>query len=266
MKFISFLLIFSLISSCSKAPISGKRGFFLTSERQENQIGEKAYNDILSKEKKTKRNDIAQGIRQVGINLSRVARRPDYKWEFNTLESEQPNAFCLPGGKIAIYTGILKYTQNEAGLAAVMGHEIGHALARHGGQRMSMAQVTGVGLALAGAVGAAKYKGNKQKQSLLLAALGAGVGVGVTLPFSRSNESEADEIGLILMARAGYDPREAVRFWERFSKMGGKKPPEFLSTHPSSTRRARNLEKLIPKAMEVYNQTPVKYGIGKRLM
>lgn len=263
-RIITLSSIYIFISSCATNPVTGKQTFNLMSESQENRQGQAAYQEILKKEKETNNRALANQIAQIGRRLAAVSGRPDLQWEFKTLESNTPNAFCLPGGKVAIYTGILKFAQNEAGLAAIMGHEIGHALARHGGQRVS--QHIGVGVAMA-AVGALAYResGDHQKRNALLAALGVGATLGIILPYSRSHETEADEIGLKLMARAGYDPNEAPRFWERFSKVGGKKPPEFLSTHPSSENRANNLRNLVPSVMTEYQSASVKYGRGPRL-
>lgn len=269
LRFCFYLLLSLSILSCSTTPISNKKSFLLTSEKSENQMGEKAYKDILKKEKPTRNRALAKQIQKIGKRLAAVAGKPDYKWEFRTLESKQPNAFCLPGGKIAIYTGIVPYAKNEAGLAAIMGHEIGHALARHGGQRMSMGKLASIGLTAGALFGAYKSKGKSKKEQLkysaMMAALGAGVTYGVMLPFSRSNESEADEIGLELMARAGYDPREAVLFWQRFAKLPGKKPPAWASTHPSSTKRAKDLQKMMPKALETYQRARQKYGRGPKM-
>jgi len=225
--------------------------------------GLKAFEQIKAKEKETTNKALAQQITAIGKKIAAVSGRPDYKWEFKTFENDTPNAFCLPGGKVGIYTGILKYAQNEAGLATVMGHEIGHALARHGGQRMS--EQLGAGVLVAG-VGLATRQYTKSNKDALMAALGAGVTVGILLPFSRSHETEADEIGIMLMAKAGYDPREASRFWQRFSAASkGKKPPEFLSTHPRDDKRATHLAELESQALVDYNKVQHKIGLGKKL-
>ncbi|MBP9673879.1 MAG: M48 family metallopeptidase [Bacteriovoracaceae bacterium] len=257
----SFLLM--ALVSCTTAPISGQKSLILTSEKDEVSMGEQAFQEILKKEKKsTNAAQVAQ-IDQIAKRLVAVAGRPDYKWEMVTLENPAPNAFCLPGGKMATYTGILKYAENESALAAVVGHEIGHALARHGGQRISQnILLTG---ALVGA-GATALSQNKNKD-MIMAGLGVVATTAIVLPFSRSNESEADEIGLVLMARAGYDPREAPLFWDRMGKAGGgKAPPEFLSTHPASSTRKKHLEELLPNAIEIYNRAPQKYGKGDKLI
>jgi predicted Zn-dependent protease len=195
-------------------------------------------------------------VRRVGRRIAEVTRQDypitkDYEWEFNLIDDDEtPNAFALPGGKIAVYTGILKYTKTEAGLATVMGHEVAHALARHGGERISHTLLAQMGAA---AVSVAVSDMSSAAVQAISTAYGAGATVGVLLPFSRLEESEADRIGLVLMARSGYDPREAVGFWQRMAEAGGgKKPPEFLSTHPADERRIRQLEEWMPEALSYY--------------
>jgi predicted Zn-dependent protease len=183
-------------------------------------------------------------------NLS--GRLKGYKWEFNLVEDKEINAWCMPGGKVVVYTGILPVAKDETGLAVVMGHEIAHAVAQHGDERMSqalLAEMGGMALSLA------LSQNPSQTNDLYLAAYGAGATVGVLLPYSRLQESEADRLGLIFMAMAGYDPRAAVDFWKRMaaSKKGGA-APEFLSTHPADSKRINNIEKLIPEAMSYYSR------------
>jgi predicted Zn-dependent protease len=175
-----------------------------------------------------------------------VADRPDFQLEFRVIDKDEANAFALPGGKVAVYTGILSYTKTEAGLAVVMGHEVAHALARHGAERMSQSTaanaVIGLGAAVAGI-----------QNPAIMQAISAAYGIGVALPFGRSQESEADHIGLILMAKAGYDPQEAVPFWQRMSSGQGRSgPPAFLSTHPSGETRIRQLQEWMPEALSHY--------------
>jgi predicted Zn-dependent protease len=252
-------LLFSL--SCSTTP-AGNKAFLLTSAATENEQGEEAYKEILKKEKVVTGTAQAKMVEEIGRRIAAVANQPDFQWEFKTIQSDEANAFCLPGGKVAVYTGIFKYAQNEAGLATIMGHEIGHALARHGGQRMSEQMATNAALAGLAVVGLAKM--DNTKKTLIMAALGAGATYGITLPFSRAHETEADEIGLVLMAKAGYDPLEAVNFWDRFSKAGGKAPAEFMSTHPSSEKRREHLRELQSKVSADYAAS-AKIGIGRSL-
>ena len=175
-----------------------------------------------------------------------------YQWEFNVVESQEVNAWCMPGGKVVVYTGILPITQNETGLAVVMGHEIAHAIAKHGSERMSqglLQQLGGVALSVA------LQDEPETTQAIFMTAYGVGTTVGVMLPFSRTHESEADHLGLIFMAMAGYDPNYAVDFWTRMAaNSGGGAPPEWLSTHPSNETRIANIKKLLPEALSYYNK------------
>ena len=262
MKNILILSLLLLSLSCSTTPVSGNKAFLLTTSATENQQGDEAYKEILKKEKEITGTPEAKMVEEIGRRIAAVANQPDFKWEFRTLQSDEPNAFCLPGGKVAVYTGIFKYAKNEAGLATVMGHEIGHAIARHGGQRMSQQMATNAALAGLAIVGLSKL--DSTKKTMAMAALGAGATYGIILPFSRSHETEADEIGLVLMSKAGYDPSESVNFWDRFSKAGGKSQPEFLSTHPNSENRREHLKALLPKVAPDYAASS-KLGIGRSL-
>jgi predicted Zn-dependent protease len=221
-----------------------------------------SYNDFLKENKISTNKQQVDQVKNVGKNISKAVesylnqnglgnRISGYQWEFNLVEDNVPNAWCMPGGKVVVYTGILPITKSEAGLAVVMGHEIAHAIARHGNERMSQALLiqTG-GLALS----AALQEKPQQTQQLFLAAYGIGTEVGISLPYSRSHETEADKLGLIFMAMAGYNPSEAVEFWKRMQGAGGQKPPEFLSTHPSDQTRIDNLQKFLPEAMKYYKK------------
>jgi metalloendopeptidase OMA1, mitochondrial len=247
--FIGALLLFVAIS-CVTVPETGRQSFILVSESQEMALGLQSYQQVLKESKLSKDTDTVARVRRIGNRIAKAANKPEYKWEFNVIEDDKTaNAFCLPGGKVAVYTGILPYTQNDAGLATVIAHEVGHAIARHGGERMTNAILTQVGqaglnAALSGMSPAAVQAAN--------VAYGVGSNVGFILPFSRFEESEADHIGLILMAKAGYDPREAVYFWERMASKGGDKPPEFLSTHPSDAKRIQQIKSLLPDALKYY--------------
>jgi predicted Zn-dependent protease len=260
--FISILLVFSLFLGCATAPVTERRSLVLIPFDKEVTMGEEAYAEILKKEKLSLDGQLIAIVERVGKQLAAVSSMPNLKWEFKLIESEQKNAFALPGGKVAIYTGILPVCANEAGLAAVMGHEIAHATARHGAQRMSQSLIL-TGLMSAASVGLSNHKNQKE----IMGALGVGTNVGLVLPFSRGNESEADEIGLTLMAKAGYDPSEAERFWTRFNKMKqGKAPPEFLSTHPADTTRIEDIQRLLPKANQTYKANQLKHGLGQSFL
>jgi predicted Zn-dependent protease len=200
-------------------------------------------------------------VKQVGFNIQKAVERfmaqqnlssrlNGYTWEFNLVQDKHKNAWCMPGGKVVFYTGILPVTQTEAGIAVVMGHEIAHAVAEHGNERMSQSLIAELGgVALSEAVKSEPA----QTQQLWMAAYGLGATVGVLLPFSRTQESESDRLGLIFMAMAGYNPQEAVNFWKRMAaQKGGNAPPEFLSTHPADNTRIKDLQNEIPEAMKYY--------------
>lgn len=236
-----------LLTACQTVPLTGRSQLILISEDEEKELGEKAYAEILSQSTLNQSPEINDLVQRVGKRLAEAAARPDFDWEFNVIQNvDTANAFALPGGKVAVYTGILPVTQNEAGLAVVLSHEIGHAIARHGAERLStqrLVQIGEIGLLLA--------LGVKDPRTIRAvdSAYGVGMGVGVLLPFSRAHESEADKIGLILMKKAGYDLHAAVAFWQRMaeSKEGKGAPPEFLSTHPSDETRIQQIRRWIPE-------------------
>ena len=236
---------------CATAPLTGRSQLILIPESTEIALGLKSYREILSKSKLCQDQQVVAVVREVGNKIALAANKPEYKWEFNVIQDDKMvNAFALPGGKVVVYTGILSYTKDRDGLAAVMGHEIAHALVRHGGERM-----TTILLAQLGQV--AMNTALRDKDPKTISALNIGYGVvttvGMVLPFSRKQESEADRIGLILMAKAGYDPLKALDFWKRMAKKKGKKsPPEFLSTHPADEKRIEQIKQWLPEAMEYY--------------
>lgn len=242
----ALILVVFVMVACETVPITGRQQLMLIPEAEEEQLGITAYREILSQEQVSRNQRLNAMVQRVGRRIAAVANRPDYAWEFRVIEKDQANAFALPGGKVAVYTGILKYTQTDAGLAVVMGHEVAHALARHGAERMSRSSAANTLIGLGAAVTGVQYQGVMQAVSMAY-------GIGVELPFGRSQESEADRIGLILMAKAGYNPQEAVLFWQRMSAgQGGSGPPEFLSTHPSGDTRIRQLRDWMPEALSYY--------------
>jgi len=251
-----------LISAgCQQVPVTQRKQLLVTSEAKENEMGLTAYQEVLKSEPLTKNERAVEMVRRVGQRIADVANRPDFKWEFNVIESETQNAFCLPGGKVAVYTGILPLCENEAGLAVVMSHEVAHAIARHGGERMTYQTAQNLGKS---AVGFVMQKQEEQKQKIVLTAYGAASEYGVILPYSRKHELEADQIGILLMAKAGYDPSEAPLFWDRFSgSKQGAAPMEFMSTHPSDATRAAALRELLPEAMKRYEDVEEKHGLGE---
>ncbi len=249
-----------IVSGCSTVPVTGRRQVLTVSEAEENRLGIAAYKEVLEKEPISKSERDKELVQRVGQRIAAVANRPDFDWEFTVIDSETQNAFCLPGGKVAVYTGMLPVCQTEAGLAVVMSHEVAHAIARHGGERMSHKMVQSLGQQ---AVGRLLQNQDDQKQRIALTAFNLGSEYGAILPYSRKHELEADAIGLRLMAEAGYDPSTAPEFWERFATLKGNGGPvEFLSTHPSDSRRSSSLREQLPKAMQIYEQAVVKYGLG----
>jgi len=242
-----FLALFFI--ACQSVQQTGRSQFIVVSESQERQLGDQAYRDILKKSPLSNRSDWQTQLRRVGERIAAVADRPEYKWEFNVIQGKDVNAFALPGGKIAFWEGIMPIAQDDNGVAVIMAHEVAHALARHGGERMSQeigAQAIGQILAL----GVGQVSPALQEDFLKVYGLGASVGV--LLPWGRAQESEADRIGLTLMAKAGYDPAGAIAFWERMSNVAGDKPPEFLSTHPSDETRVAQLKAWLPEARSHY--------------
>ena len=231
-------------------------------DSEEQQLGAQSYAELLRTSKPTSHPEYQAIVEQVGRRIADVADRPDFNWEFTVLAGPTQNAFCLPGGKVVVYEGLLPLSENEAGLAVVMSHEIAHAVARHGGQRVrEQAVIDAVG----DVVGEAVKDSDEQKKLLVETAYGMGTQVGVLLPFSRTQETQADSIGLMLMARAGYNPEEAPRFWKRFQSSGKSGIPELLSTHPADERRAANLIDLLPQAERYYAAVEKKLDRGARI-
>jgi predicted Zn-dependent protease len=240
-----------IVSACSHVPLTGRKRLLLVDEGTELELGIQTYNDVLAKATLSSDSRAVERIRTIGTRIADVTGKTDYDWEFNLIEADTVyNAFCLPGGKVAVYTGILKLASSDEEVATVMAHEIAHAIARHGGERMSHMLV----LQLGGiALDEAMKKKSEKTIELARAAYGVGAGLLYVLPYSRTHESEADYMGLVYMAKAGYDPRGAVRFWEKMrAEHAGKEPPEFLSTHPNSGTRIADLESWMPEALGYY--------------
>ena len=214
------------------------------SPKEESALGEKSYKEFLSTAKISKDKKQTERIRRIGRRIAKAANRPDFKWEFNLIEENQVNAWCMPGGKVVVYTGILPVAQNDDQLATVMSHEIAHALARHGAERMSHQQISDT-IGKLGSVLVGGYA--PEYTSAFNAAYSTGVNVGVMLPFSRSHESEADEIGVRLMYKAGYNIDEAIKFWKNMKRLKGNSSDQndFFSTHPSDDKRIKAITKLV---------------------
>lgn len=242
------------LGGCTTAPITGRKQLNLVGEGTMNQLGIQQYQQEIGKAKKSTNSQQVEMVNRVASRLAEAAEKefhPGYKWEFTLIDDDKTvNAWCLPGGKIAVYSGLLKLIANDAELATVLAHEIAHALAHHGAERMSRMELMQLGeTGLLAAVNAGKPAATQA----VGAALGLGAQLGVELPFSRKQESEADHIGLILMAKAGYDPHAALDFWKKMAALSkGKSPPAFLSDHPSDDQRIADIQKLMPEAERVY--------------
>jgi predicted Zn-dependent protease len=262
-RVISLISLIVLILSCQTVPITGRQQISLIPSENVLSMSYTNYTEFISKNKVIADSQEARMVKSVGVKIQNAVERyfagnkmsdqlSGYKWEFNLVENKEINAWCMPGGKVVVYSGILPVTQDETGLAIVMGHEIAHAIAKHGDERLSqglLAQMGGTALSTA------LSQKPKETQELFLSAYGLGTQVGVLLPYSRLQESEADRLGLIFMAMAGYDPHPAVDFWKRMSSSKqGTAPPEFLSTHPADESRIKNIQKLMPEAMRYYKK------------
>jgi len=258
----AFLMAALLLQSCSLVPLTGRRQLSLVSDNEMFSTSFVQYDQFLNENKLSTNTVQTNMVKAVGKHIQNAVTTyfsqndmsqglNGFAWEFNLIESKEVNAWCMPGGKVVVYSGLLPVTQNENGLAVVMGHEIAHAAARHSNERMSQALLAQLG----GQTLAAALQNEPQTtQDIWMSLFGVGVQVGAMLPYSRVQESEADHLGLIFMAMAGYDPNGAVAFWQRMSQNAGAKPPEFLSTHPSDENRIQKIKSEIPEAMKYYKK------------
>lgn len=250
-----------ILNACTTVPLTDRQSFQMVPDADLNAMSFQEYRQVIQKSKLSTDTAAVQSVRRVGGRIAQAAEAflreqgrgskiSKFQWEFNLIDDdEQVNAWVMPGGKAAVYTGILKFTRNDTGLAVVLGHEVAHALAGHGNERMSqglMAQMGAVALATALSQQPAATR------ELFNQAYGVGANVVFLLPYSRLHETEADRIGLVLMARAGYDPRAAIPFWERMSAGGGRRPPELLSTHPAPSSRIQAIRRELPRALQHY--------------
>ncbi len=264
MKKLVALLSFVLgMYACSSVPITGRQQLNLVSDSEVMSLSLQEYNDYIKTAQKSTDTKNTALVVKVGKNIANAVATyykangmesmlDGYAWEFNLIKDSQVNAFCMPGGKIVVYEGILPYTQNETGLAVVLGHEVAHAVAKHANERMSQQVAAQYGAA---AVGSLLGKSSAAVQSIGNTVFGLGAQYGVMLPFGRKQELEADHLGLIFMAMAGYDPNQAVPFWQRMASQGGSGTPEFMSTHPSDGKRVEEIQKYLPEALQYYNAT-----------
>lgn len=262
LRFALFVTLMGLFAwSCSTVPITGRQQLSLVPDDQIIAMAAAQYDTVLMMSKLSTNKEQTAMIKRCGVRIQKavesyfhsqnqMGQLAGYEWEFNLIESDEANAWCMPGGKVAFYTGLLPVCKDEAGVAVVMGHEIAHAIAKHGNERMSQGLLAQYGSVALDAAMANNSEGTRQ---LAMTAFGVGAQFGALLPFSRKQETEADHLGLIFMAMAGYDPRTAVPFWERMaaSSKGGK-PPEFMSTHPSDESRIAELKRLMPEAEKYY--------------
>ncbi len=255
------LVVATVFPACSTVPITGRRQLKLVSDQEMLAMSFQQYDAFLKESKLSNNAKQTRMVARVGTRIQNAVERyfsshglakelEGYRWEFHLVENEEPNAWAMPGGKVVVYTGILPVCRDETGLAVVLGHEVAHAVADHGAERMSQALLAQLGGA---ALDAALSNKPEETRALWMGAFGVGAAYGALLPFSRKQESEADHLGLVFMAMAGYDPQAAVAFWKRMSEnAGGQAPPEFMSTHPSDARRIRDIQKNLPEALGYY--------------
>lgn len=244
-------LIMIAFAACQTVPISGRSQLLLVSEADEVQLGVQSYQEILKQSKVSTDRQTQKMVRRVGMRIAAATGRTDLAWEFTLIKDNQVNAFALPGGKVAVYTGLLPVTRDETGLAVVLGHEVAHAVARHGAERLSQELLVKTGLE---ATKLALSNRDPETVKTVSALLGAGATYGLILPWSRAQESEADRLGLVYMAKAGYNPRAARDLWTRMAGLskGQARPSEFLSTHPSEATRIQQITEWLPEALRYY--------------
>jgi predicted Zn-dependent protease len=262
-KIVVVVLALSFLYSCATVPVTGRKQLSLVSSAEINQMSEQQYREVIAKGPLSNNQEQTEMVRRVGVRIQKAVEKymadkgassqlAGFNWEFNLIQDDKTvNAWCMPGGKVAFYTAILPICKDESGVAVVMGHEVAHAIANHGAERMSQGLLAEFGMST---LGAAMGQNPSATQQIFMQAVGVGTNVGM-LKFSRSHESEADHMGLIFMAMAGYDPATAPKFWERMATLsGGSAPPEFLSTHPSHDTRIKDLEGWIPEANQFYKK------------
>lgn len=260
---LSMVMAFMVVA-CATTPLTERSQLMLISPQQESTLGASAFQQIRAQEKVSQDPELQALVDRIGWRIARVANMTDAQWEFVVFDDPKAaNAFALPGGKVGVYTGIFPVARTEGGLAAVMSHEVAHVIARHGGERLSQGLLAQLG-ATALQVGMAG--GDPVVVQSVMTAYGLGANVGVLLPYSRLQESEADRIGVLLMAKAGYDPHEAVYLWERMAQEAGPRPPEFLSTHPAPARRIQDLKALLPNAITHYQPSPDQVNESTQLL
>jgi predicted Zn-dependent protease len=259
---LALIAVVVVIVRCTSVPITGRKQLLLMPESSMMAMSFSQYDEFLKETKISSDKKNTDLVKNVGKRIAAAVEQymsekgmsshlEGYSWEFNLVDDSTPNAWCMPGGKVVFYTGILPFCQDENGIAVVMGHEIAHAVARHGNERMSQQMVSQFGAEIGSALLSEK---SAETQALFSTLYGVGSQVLVALPYSRSHETEADKLGLIFMAMAGYNPETAVAFWQRMAASGNASTPEFLSTHPSDQTRVANLQKFMPEALQYYRK------------
>lgn len=256
-----FLFLFLILSGCVNAPYTDRSQFIMTSEEEEKSLGEKAWKEVKATAKPSTDPKYTEPVMRVGRNLAKAVNDKNYDWQFMVVESEDMNAFCLPGGKVVVYTGLFQFLSNDAELASVMGHEIGHAIARHGGERITQQYMQQLGGSALGAV--LSESGASQAWASVY---GATTNLALILPYSRTQEYEGDYIGILLMAKAGYDPNAAITFWQKFTKINNYGPvQEFFATHPMGQKRIDEIKAILPEARKIYSMANPKYEFGQKI-
>ena len=265
MALLPAFVLLAFCVGCQTTPYTERTQLMLTSTQEEIQMGEQEWASICKKSKVSTNASYNAAVKRVGMNIAQVAEQPNYRWEFKVFENKEPNAFCLPGGKIGVFSGLFQFVANDAELAAVVGHEIGHAVARHGGERMSQSTLQQIGSEVTKVFGAlVQGRTGVPAEGWLLAYTGL-TNVGAMLPFSRAQEYEADKLGMILMAKAGYSPSAALAFWGKFKNLSqGSTLGNFLSTHPVGEKRIQEMESFLPQAVALYSQASTKWNLGER--
>ncbi len=258
-----FLLVFALLPllpACRTVPYTDRKQFLLTSVSEENRMGEQAWRDIRNKYPVSRNQSYNKALKRVGTQIAMAVNQSGYYWEFAVFESSEPNAFALPGGKVGVFSAMFKYFENDAELATVVAHEIGHAIARHGGERISQEYLKQAGVAVL----SESLAGGKNLRLWMLA-YGGIADVGVILPYSREHEYEADRLGMIFMSKAGYTPHAALAFWKKFGQLSETgEIGEFFSTHPMSEKRLRRMEQFLPEAVKYYRSSPDRKEFGEK--
>ena len=253
-RFLALAVVAAVLAGCTTAPYTGRQQVLMVSPEREQALGYQAFSQIERTSRQAQNPALRARVREVGERIAKAADRPDYHWEFVVFQDDKTaNAFCLPGGKVGVYTGLFKYIKSDDDLATVLSHEVAHALARHAGERLSQGRLAQAG-GLALNVGLAALGVPSVASQAAMQGYGLGSQVGILLPYSRVQESEADRIGLILMAKAGYNPEKALGFWERFATAKKEKaqPPQFLSTHPTDAARIQSIRAFLPEARQYY--------------